>query len=243
MVIRRFRQRVGAVVNPPVSPASAFWRGFRAGLPLWVAAAPFAVAYVVTARQAGLSAPQTQLMSLAVYAAAAQIAVAQLIKDGAPSLTIWITVLVMNLHHVLYGLSLTRKLRLSRWASAVAAFPLTDFAYGVTVAQSRNTTLPFLLGVEASVFLAWNLATGAVILFNPVIDRFDGLRLDFIVPLTFFLLLVTSLKSRLDVVVAACALAIAVISGFLGAGSVAVLLVSLLAPLVGIGLAKSRMFA
>lgn len=64
----------------------AFWRGFRALLPLWPGMVPFAVAYAVTARAGGLSVWETQLMSLTVFAGASQFAAAgQFVGGGLPS--------------------------------------------------------------------------------------------------------------------------------------------------------------
>ena len=62
------------------SPASAgFGAGFRAMLPLWIGVVPFAAAYAVSARAAGLDPLHAQLMSLLVFAGGAQFAAVALI--------------------------------------------------------------------------------------------------------------------------------------------------------------------
>jgi predicted branched-subunit amino acid permease len=157
--------------------------------------------------------------------------------DHASILTILITIMAMNIHHLLYGLSLTGHLQLRWLKRAVVAFPLTDFAYGVTVTQP-HTSLSFLLGVEVSVFLAWNFYTGAALFFSPIFTHLEGLRLEFIVPLTFFVLLISAIKRRLDAAVAMFSTAVAVIGYSLGLGNVTILVVCVLGPLFGVGLAN-----
>ena len=147
---------------------AAFGRGFRVMVPLWAGVVPFAVAYAVTARTNGLSVWETCLMSVTVFAGASQFAAAgQFVAGGvagvASALALVGTTFVLNARHVLYGLSLSRQLPLSRLQRAVAAQFLTDEAYGmVLVAGPRDPgglSLGFLLGAELSLFAAWNAAT------------------------------------------------------------------------------------
>jgi len=174
-------------------------------------------------------------MSLSVYSAAAQIAIAQFIITHASPLTILFTVFLMNLHNVLYGLSLSGQVRFTCLQKAAAAFGLTDFAFGATVAQPENTQLAFLLGIELSIYLSWNLCTGAAILFEPILHSLGNLHVDFIIPLTFFLLLLSTLKRRLHVAVAAVSMALTFVGSFLGNS---VLFVGLLGPILGLGLSN-----
>lgn len=220
---------------------SSFWQGFRAGIPMWLAAAPFAIAYIVTARQAGLSNVQTQLMSLSIYSAASQIVLYQLMIAHNPILVIAMTVLAMNIHQLFYGLSLTRHFQLNRLEKAILPFPLTDFAFGVTIAR-ENVQVSFLLGIELSIFLAWNTYTAIAIFFSSLFTDIQGLHLDFIIPLTFFMLLITSIKARLDLIVAIFSILLAAICSFLGLGSLTILLLCVVVPLFGIALIKSPAF-
>lgn len=219
---------------------AAFWRGFRAGAPLWLAAAPFAIAYSIAARQAGLGLWEAQLMSLTVYSAATQIALAQLMPGGAPALTLLLTVCLMNIHHILYGLSLSRQIRLRPLERAAAAFALTDFAYGATIAQPQNNTLPFLLGVELSIFTAWNLYTAFALLIGTFLNNLKGLHLDFIVPLMFFLLLITQIKRRTGLLVAVFSAFIALLCSSLGLGGLSVIVAGTGGPLLGLAWGRSR---
>ena len=101
-------------------------------LPLWLGVAPFAVAYAVTARAAHLSLLETQFMSLTVFAGASQFAAAGLFGQGAGGLSIIATTFLLNVRHVLYGLSLAQQLPIS-WTLAIdrgsgMPLPLSDLS-------------------------------------------------------------------------------------------------------------------
>jgi predicted branched-subunit amino acid permease len=147
-----------------------------------------------------------------------------------------LTVLVMNLHHLLYGLSLGRRFNFSHWQRLVAAFFVTDAAYGMAIAEEKRGNIWFLFGAELSMFTAWNLFTGLGIWLGSRVAVPPAAQLDFVVPLTFFLLLVSILKSRLDLLVAIASLGVAVAFNVMGVGNTAVLLVGISGSLFGLGI-------
>ena len=100
---------------------SVFGRGFVAMVPLWVGVAPFGLAYAVLARDAGLSLIETQALSVLVFAGAAQVSAVGLVSQGAAGLEIVLTTFLLNVRHVLYGLSLSRTTRIDGWRRPVAA--------------------------------------------------------------------------------------------------------------------------
>jgi predicted branched-subunit amino acid permease len=230
----------GGEVKKLSSSQAAFWRGFAAILPLWLAAAPFGLAYALAAQAAELSGLETQLMSLFVFAAAAQMALVQLLSTSTSLWIILLTMLVMNLHHLLYGLSLSRQINFSRRQRLLAAFWLTDAAFGVTVTDDKDGKLSFLLGAELSMFVAWNLFTGIGLWLGSVVTIPPEAQLDFVVPLTFFLLLVLVIRTRLDLLVAVVSVGLAVTFSKLGLGNTAVLLTGIIGPLVGLVIGERR---
>ena len=219
---------------------AAFGRGFRAILPLWLGAIPFGLAYAVTARSAGLSVGETQLMSLTVFAGASQVSAVGMIASGKPALAIILTTLLLNIRHLLYGLSLGRAMVLSWSRRIVAAYFLTDEAYGVTIVSRGN--FGFLLGAELSMFVVWNSATlvGAILgggIKNPL-----ELGVDFVFPLAFLALLIPMIRSRVEIVVAIVAglSALAVNRFFPSLGSSAVLIAGLVGSFLGAWLTRAN---
>ncbi len=183
-------------------------RGFRAMVPLWLGVVPFGVAYAVTARNAGLSLVQTQALSLLVFAGSAQVSATGLFARGAGGLEIVLTTFLLNVRHLLYGMSLARTVPLTARQRPVAAYFLTDEAYGVTVA-SGSRTYPYLLGTELSLFVTWNLATLVGAIVGGAIPDPEKLGVDVIFPLAFLALLVPLIRTRVEVAVAVASGALA----------------------------------
>lgn len=173
-------------------------------IPLWLGVVPFAVAYAVTARAGGLSVLDTQLMSLAVFAGSAQFSAAGLFGQGAGALPILLTTFLLNVRHVLYGLSLGRAIPMTPVQRAFGAVFMTDEAYGMTIASGAST-FGFYLGAALSLYLVWNLATLAGALLGGVLPDPAKLGVDFVFPLAFLGLLVPLLKGRTEVLVAVLA--------------------------------------
>jgi 4-azaleucine resistance transporter AzlC len=186
----------------------AFSRGFLALTPLWIGVVPFAVAYAVLARDAGLSVLQTQAMSVLVFSGSAQVAAVGLFSRSAGGLEIVFTTFLLNVRHVLYGMSLTRSTRLAGWRRLLAAYFLTDEAFGVVTARAERS-FPFLLGAELSLFVTWNAATLGGALLGSAIPDPTELGIDVVFPLAFLALLVPLLRTRVDLAVAAVAGAVA----------------------------------
>jgi predicted branched-subunit amino acid permease len=86
----------------------------------------------------------------------------------------------------------------------VAAYFLTDEAYGVSVARGART-FRFVLGAELSLFLVWNLATLTGAFLGGVIPDPERTGVDFVFPVAFLALLVPLLRRRVDVTVAVVA--------------------------------------
>ncbi|ETX03891.1 AzlC family ABC transporter permease [Candidatus Entotheonella palauensis] len=171
-----------------------FAQGFLAMLPLWTGAIPVGIAYGAAARDAGLSFAETQLMSLTVFSAAAQMSAVALIGAGMPTVILIGTALALNVQLLLLGLSAGQQTH-SRWLGRViGAYFLTDGAYGIALAGGK-LTLARLLGAGVSMFTAWNLGTAlgaTAIHLLPIPALFAA---DFVAPLAFLAVLVPLVRT------------------------------------------------
>ena len=217
-----------------------FVQGVMAVLPLWLASAPFAIAYALAARHSGLSVLDTELMSLTVYSGAVQMSIIELLPHRASLLTILLTALVLNLHHLLYGLSLARRIGLSRLQRALASYLLTDSIYGVTVAAGASASFSWMFGAGLSLFVAWNAFTASGMLIGHLLIIPATAHLDLVAPLTFLALLVSVLRSKLDILVAAASALGAMMFLSLHVGSVTIFVVGILGALLGAWLAERQ---
>lgn len=220
-----------------MSRRSELLAGFRAMLPLWLGMLPFALAYSIAARAAGLTLAETQLMSVIVFAGAAQMGAAGMFAAGAQPFAIIFTTFLVNLRHLLYGLNLGRGSSLNRGEELLAAHLLTDEAFGVTVAAGR-TGGHYLLGAGLSVFVVWNAGTLAGSFLSDRIPDPAALGVDFVFPLAFLALLLPLLRSRPAWLVAVVSGALALLlSQFLSSG-LTVMLTGTLGSLLGAWLVK-----
>jgi 4-azaleucine resistance transporter AzlC len=178
-----------------------FRHGFRAMVPLLLGVAPFGFAYAVLARNAGLSLVETQALSVLVFAGSAQVSAVGLLGRGVGGLEVVLTTFLLNVRHVLYGMSLGRVVPMTRRERVVGAYFLTDEAYGVSVAH-RARSFPFVLGAEVSLFLVWNAATFGGAVAGGAIPDPERLGVDFVFPVAFVAILVPLLRLRVDVTVA-----------------------------------------
>ena len=216
-----------------------FARGFAAMAPLWVGVAPFGLAYAVLARDAGLSVLETQALSVLVFAGSAQVSAVGLLGRGAGGLEIVLTTFLLNVRHVLYGVSLARTTPLPGWRRPVAAYFLTDEAFGVVTARNERS-FPFLLGAELSLFATWNLATLGGALLGSAIPDPGTLGIDVVFPLAFLALLVPLLRTRTDVAVALAAGAVAWLTTFVLPGGIPILAAGVGGSLLGAWLTRGK---
>jgi predicted branched-subunit amino acid permease len=209
-------------------------------MPLWLGAVPFALVYTAAARQAGINPFEIQLMSLTIFSAPLQLSLVSLGAAGASFLIMLGVTLTLTVQLVLYGLSLRQLIRLDRKQRLAAAYFLTDGAYALTVTQGPKASFAYLLGAELSMYFIWNAGTLLGLLLNG--GLFDPAKIgaDFVVPLTFLVLLVPMVRQRADlVVVALCAMGSWALGGLLPSGLL-VLVIALLAGFLGAWLSSPR---
>lgn len=223
----------------PLAESGAFGRGFRAMIPLWLGVVPFGLAFAVTARAADLSLLQTQALSVLVFAGSAQFSAVGLIAIGAGGFEIVLTTLLLNVRHLLYGLSLGRVFHLTRRERPVAAFFLTDEAFGVAAA-ARERSFAFLLGVELSLFAVWNLATLGGFLAGAAVPDPARLGVDLVFPLAFIALLVPLVRTRVELLVALAAGALAFALHRLLPGGLPILVTGVAGSLLGALLTRKQ---
>ncbi len=178
----------------------SFWAGVRADAPLLIAVFPFGMIYGALAINAGLGVLTAQAMSSVVFAGSSQFATAQLIHDHTPGLVIALTIVVINLRHMLYSASLAPYLKnLSlRW-KVLLSYLLTDEAYAVTVLNYEQVGgVPaghwFFFGAGLALWSTWQVSTAAGIWLGASLP--STLPLDFALPLTFIALVMPTLKDR-----------------------------------------------
>ncbi len=187
---------------PPASQLTsrrAFLEGVRDQLPILVGVAPFGLIFGTLALSAGIPPLAAQGFSLFIFAGSAQFVAAGLVAEAAPAWVVVLTILVVNLRHMLYSATMAPHFqRLSlRWRAALS-WLLTDEAFAVASVRFRRGESEqghwYTLGTGLTLWAAWQVSTALGILVGANLP--SGLALDFALPLTFLALLTPTLTDR-----------------------------------------------
>ncbi|MAQ84418.1 MAG: branched-chain amino acid transporter AzlC [Maritimibacter sp.] len=217
---------------------SAYWRGFRAGLPFLVVLIPFAMVFGVVSIEAGLSVAQVLGFSALVIAGAAQITALQLMQDNVPTVMVLAAALAVNLRMAMYSAALVPYLGAApMWQRAILAyfnvdqtFALAQVEYEKRPAMTVPERVAFFLGVATPVCPPWYLFTwiGAVV--GARIPPEYGL--DFAVPITFLAIIAPALRTPAHLAAALTSIVAALALAWMPSG-IGVLLAAALAMVVG----------
>ncbi|MEI4473113.1 AzlC family ABC transporter permease [Frigidibacter sp. MR17.24] len=204
---------------------SAFWQGFREGLPFVLTIVPFALLFGVVATEAGLDIVQALVMSVLVVAGASQFAAAQMIADNAPVLVVIVTALAVNLRMAMYSAALTPHLgRATLGQRALISYLMVDQCYALAAQEyDRRPDRPvpqkvgYILGSALAVCPAWVAMTLVGAVFGGAIP--PAFALDFAVPVTFLAMIAPMLRSLPHLVAAFTAIVVALLCAGLPHGT------------------------
>lgn len=177
----------------------AFFCGVWALLPLVPGVIPFGLVTGITATEQGFSPLETLLMTLLMFAGAAQLVALQLLREEVLPLVILLTVLVVNLRFMMYSASIAPHIHAlpRRWKWPLA-YMLSDQAYALsilrfTTAEPHDRNLFFFAGSAIAMWLSWNLSVLLGLLLGTGLPA--SWALDFAIPLAFMAILIPSIRN------------------------------------------------
>ena len=177
-----------------------FWAGVRAEFPLLVGVFPFGMIYGILALDAGLGQAASQAMSFIIFAGSSQFITTQLVAKGAPGFIIILTILVVNLRHMLYSASLATYVQAlpTRWKFFLS-YLLTDEAYAASILHYKRTggtpnSHWFFFGAGISLWATWQVSTAVGVFLGTTIP--SDWPLDFALPLTFIAIVTPMVTDR-----------------------------------------------
>lgn len=196
-----------------LSPAHSGLRGAIAGLPIMLGYLPIAFSFGVAAVRSGLSVQEATFLSVIIYSGAAQFVSLILLAGGAPLGIAILTLLAMNVRHLLYApalLAASGKHRSTRFAW-LWSFGLTDEVFAASIHALTRKAMRFsehwMTGIGAAAYLTWIAGTilgallGSGLLQDwPAVDA----ALGFMLP-ALFLALLLSIANRTQAPVIAIA--------------------------------------
>lgn len=180
------------------SKNTAFWQGVAAMLPLAIACIPWGILTGALAIQVGFTPIQAQVMSLLVFAGAAQLSGLTMHAAGAGFIPILGSTFVISSRHLLYSLTFRKHVdgmsAPMRWTMA---FVLTDEMFAVSEADTRRYGVfcpTYALSSGFTFWFLWGVSTAIGIFAGEHINNLDDLGLDFAIAATFIAMTFTELR-------------------------------------------------
>lgn len=197
--------------NHPVQ-AAGFWQGAKDSQAIIFTYLPVSFAFGVSATQFGFSAWEALFLSCSMYAGASQFLVVALLGSGTSIWMTALTVIALDIRHVLYGPALQNLIqdRLNLKKTAIWSWGLTDevFAAGmIKLSQRRQEwSESWMLGLSLFSWLSWALGSFLGGLFADQVSdlpKFLQAALDFLLPALFLSFLLAAFEKKHTLVVAA----------------------------------------
>ncbi|PWW27771.1 4-azaleucine resistance transporter AzlC [Cytobacillus oceanisediminis] len=142
-------------------PASEYRKGFQSGISIAIGYAPIALTFGLLAKATGLSIGETALMSLLVFAGAAQYISLSLLSLGTGIFEIILTTFIVNIRHFLMSTSLNEKWEDDQIVNkAILSFGITDETFSVAAVRDEKVTSGYMLGLISISYSSWVVCSG-----------------------------------------------------------------------------------
>ncbi len=169
-------------------------------LPLSISVIPWGILCGTLSIEAGLTNFQAQLMSLLVFAGAAQLAGIAILGVGGSWLSLINSTTMISVRHVLYSATYKEEIsKLPFIKRVVFAFLLTDEMFAVAQAeQIKSGSFNYWYAVIAGFvfYLIWNISTFIGIFSAHFFKNIDELGFDFAIVATFIAMVVPMIKTK-----------------------------------------------
>ena len=145
----------------PGNNATWFRRGLKDGLPIALGYLAVSFSLGIAAKNAGMTALQTTLMSLTNNTSAGEFAALGVISAGAPYLEMAITQIIINLRYLLMSAALSQKLPpdLPLIHRLLVGFEVTDEVFGVSIAVDGRLNPYYTYGMMCMAIPGWALGS------------------------------------------------------------------------------------
>lgn len=186
-------------------PASSWREGVTDSLPIVIGYVPVAFAFGLNATKLGFTPLEALFFSCIIYAGASQFVITALLSAGASLWIAALTVMAMDVRHVLYGPSLRQRIvqKLNPRKTPFWAFGLTDEVFAAATAKlyrdQRGWSEDWMLGIAFCSWFSWILGTAAGAWSgNGLLDNYPAVEgaLTFMLPALFLSFLLASFQRR-----------------------------------------------
>ncbi len=168
--------------------------------PLSLAVVPWGILCGSLAITVGLTPLQAQLMSLLIFAGAAQLAALTMMGAVGSLSSMFSSTFVISSRHLLYSAVFREHVRNSSFGlRCCIAFFLTDEMFAVTCAyivRTKRFSPVYALSSGITFYVIWNISTFAGIVAGQHIPNLEHLGLEFAIAATFIAIVIPLIKNR-----------------------------------------------
>jgi len=144
-----------------VRKQSEFRIGIQAGVSIAIGYMPVALTFGLLAKSTGLTVMETVLMSIVVFAGAAQYISLSLMAVGTGALEIILTTFIVNIRHFLMSASLNEKMEEDHPVKkALYAFGITDETFSVAAVKEGSVSTGYMAGTIIVAYSSWVVFSG-----------------------------------------------------------------------------------
>lgn len=219
-----------------------FTKGFIAALIFAFELVPVGLLFGAMSADAGLTAWTAMGMSALVFAGASQFISVGMLSAGASIITIIMGTFFINLRHFLMSSYVASLIPGRRFINYLpVGLLITDESFALIsqrLGNGRQVPYYYIIGVNLSIYVQWQIATLAGILLGSALPGLADLGMEAALYSLFAAILVLSISNWLEILAAALAAVLAIIFTISGFHNVAVLLASLLASIMVMGVQK-----
>ena len=176
-----------------------FQDGVKDCLPTLIGYLSIGFAFGVVGIASHLSTFEIFLLSLLIYAGAAQFIFCSLFMAGTPASAIILTTFIVNLRHFLMSLSLAPSFKQQSFMKNIGyGTLLTDETYGVAMtmrAREQQLSGRWMDGLNVTAYISWIIASVAGAIVGKWIPNPESWGLDFALTAMFVALLILNLQS------------------------------------------------
>jgi len=198
-------------LNQPFETSYDWVEGFKKSLPVAMGYLPAGIAFGVLAQVAGIPIWAVMMLSIVLYAGAAQYACLPMLSAGLPIGNIATNIAAINLRHVFYGMPLLNYLPKQKLAKAYCLFALTDETFSVITSLPNESKQALMLPISLFNQSWWVLASLVGVIIGGALSDLVP-HLDFALVCLFAILAYEqfqSIKRYFPIVIAVVSLAIA----------------------------------
>lgn len=185
--------------------------GFKKSLPVAMGYLPAGLAFGVLAQVAGIPVWATIMLSIVLYAGAAQYACLPMLSAGLPVGNIATNIAAINLRHVFYGMPLLQYLPKQKLAKTYCLFALTDETFSVMTSLPNESRQALILPISLFNQSWWVLASAIGVFIGSALSDLVP-HLDFALVCLFAILAYEqfqSIKRYFPIVIAVISLVVA----------------------------------